>query len=492
MRLSFKRRLILAALSLPLLPGLANAASNTSNAYGLPTGLPSVRNNSDSFTTTELITTSVKGMMDRSCGGYCVIGVCAHLVTGWSWRKGPYAYTVISPRLRHPVPDLLVTSYNHVGDGPYLEWRATVGTMLSLAADPLGIAGGRPDPKRLDEHQSVSFKEVDIIGHPLALLPQILDRNGNMGFSKSSSSFSTAAPFKPPTASGRKTVSFGGNSGGGGIDVTAMLQSAKSGAVATGMSLITSQYQAALLALQGVSIIKDIKQLAQYFKTVKTMLDTASAAAEISARSSIWGNVINPRFESPRMFCPNSVKPLQPYYLSFADAFWWRAGYPITDGPFSGSDHSALILNPFGSDTLPVTANALNPLAEVWGNKYPREGMLNQSHDAKTASVIAWRGMDVLQKSIPGARIGVKLPDDKQGRGGSVGSPRWQMIYPEVKSCQPTPYYPPSGSLTTDFMEPNDFGSYAWNYYRTYTCCSNTRGRYLGSINFPLPLCITI
>ena len=495
------RHPVLLALVLAVLPGYGAAAGD------LPAGgLPAVRDGSDGFNTAQLVATSFKGMLDSSCGGYCIVGICVHTYWRLSLTKKPEFRTIVSPKLRHSVPELLVESYNHPGTEPYLEWRQTVGTVFAAAADALGMAGGRPDPKRLDQHQSVSFKELDIIGHPFAVIPQALDNNGdlnldgnafNIGFwgggnaTTLSDPFAQPAPFKAPRGGQRKIISFDG--GKVGIDANAMLAQAKNGVVAQGMGFISNQYAAALNALKAVDITKDIQQLAKYFKNVSMLVNTASQAAEIAARSSGWANLVNPSFRAPRLICPNSVKPLQPYYLSFADAFWWRSGYPVTDGPFSGTDHSGQVLNPFSGDTLPVTANPMNPLSEVWGNKYPREGMLNQNHDAKTASVIAWRGMDVLMKSVPAPRIGIKVPTTDQGSGGSVGQARWQMIYPEVKSCQATPYYP-SGGIMTDFMEPNFYGSYAWNYYRTYTCCSNSKGSYSGrlSFNFPKPLCVKL
>lgn len=489
-------------LSIVIAP-MARAATVTST---LPTGLPSVRNGSDTFNTADLVTTSMRGMLDPSCGGYCIIGACAHLKFRINWWTGRIEwYTIVSPRLQHPVPDLLVSAYNHPGDEPYAEWQATFGAAMFAVSEALQIKGGRPDPLFLDQHQSGSFKDVDIIGHPLAILPQILDRNGKL---KSSGALKLKAPprFRAPSLSGPDlSVSFSGGANGGGtittgtggggnsINVKAMVRDTLNSALGASMSSIMTAYQTALRALQAVSIINDIKQLAEYFKSIKQMIDAASKVAEISARSSLWVNLLNPQFQSPRLFCPNSVRPLQPYYLSFADAFWWRAGWPVTDGPFSGSNHSGTVLNPFSSDTLPVTANPLNPLAEVWGNLYPREGMINQSHDAKTASVIAWRGMDVLLHSIPGKRVGLPLPPASSERWSKVDHPMWQMIYPEVKSCETTPYYPPNAGLSSkDFMEPNVSGGYAWNYYRRYTCCSNSSGRPIAKVDFPTPLCITL
>jgi TraU protein len=173
---------------------------------------------------------------------------------------------------------------------------------------------------------------------------------------------------------------------------------------------------------------------------------------------------------------------LQPYYLSFADAFFWRSGYPITDGPISGSDHTIQVMNPF--------QNQLGSGLENWGSMYPREGTLDQSHDAKTASVLAWRAMDVLRNDVRvgggGHRVGVPLPANYRNK-----SYYWQMIYPEVKSCVRRPYYTTT-DITKDFMEPNEFGGYAWNIYTRYECCMNTSGRKIGEIPLPTPICLSL
>ena len=441
----------------------------------------------ETFNTVDLIVPSIQGILTEDCGGYCVVGACAHLRWRLTWR-GIRWYTIVSPKIRHGMPVLLVSSYNHPGEEPYAEWRASFSSVISGASDALGVAGGQEDPRALDVHQSVSFKEVDIIGHPLASLPDMVDRGGG---GSGSGNFQRPAPFRSPNTNGNTTASIDG--GNADVNVETMADSLLNGTLGAGMRVILGRYQDALAALQLVDVIQDVEQAAQYFRAIADAMAAISAASEASVRSSIYGNLINPRFRVPRLLCPSNIRSLQPYYLSFADAFWWRAGYPVTDGPISGSDYSGAILNPFSGDTLPVDANPLNPLDEVWGHLYPREGALNQSHDAKTASVVAWRGMDVLLNSVPAPRIGIALPGRVSESGWSVDvdHPRWQMIHPEVKSCQPTPYYS-SSDPTVDFIHINgEFGNYAWNYYRTYTCCSNRRGRLVMTIDFPMPLCIS-
>lgn len=448
----------------------------------------------ETFTTADIILPSIEGILAEDCGGYCIVGACAHINYRLTWR-GIRWYTIVSPKIRHAMPVLLVSSYTNPGEEPYAEWRASFGRVIAGVSGALGVAGGREDPRELDDHQSVSYKEVDVIGHPLASLPAMINSDDTSG--ADGSNLTRPGSFAAPNTGGRHAAPAGSGTGIDDINVDTLASSILGGSFGQGMSSIMARYDDALRALSAIDIVSDLQDAAQYFRAINDAMQAISTASEVSARSSIWVNLINPRFRVPRLLCPNKIKPLQPYYLSFADAFWWRAGYPVTDGPISGSDRSEIILNPVSTDTLPADANPLTD--EVWGHLYPRGGTINQPHDAKAASVIAWRGMDVLRHSVPTPRVGVALPDGVSERQWSVDRdhPRWQMIFPEVKACQPTPHYPDPPDPGIDFMQPHvidgfdqSSGGYAWNYYRRYTCCSNTRGRLTVTLNFPVPLCI--
>ena len=90
----------------------------------------------------------------------------------------------------------------------------------------------------------------------------------------------------------------------------------------------------------------------------------------------------------------------------------------------------------------------------------------------------------MLHKDVRGGvRVGAKLPADYPLRG------KWQMIYPEVKACTDSPYYPDEGA-GIDFMQPNPNGSYAWNYYHTYSCCMNSKGKKILEIELPPAICL--
>jgi hypothetical protein len=448
---------------------------------------------SETFKLKDLIGTSINGMLDKSCGGYCITGVCAHWKWGFSLTKGAYIYTIVSPRLRHALPELLISAYDEVGEEPLKEWRDSFGRVISTAntgtASLLGLAGGlqggRADPLKQGQHQTVSFKEVDVIGHPLSILPDLI----NEGTSPSMSGYQ-APDFSrlanvPPKPVDDDTKSELDNSGLG-FDPGKL----KLPTMADVMETIKQKLIAAIRAFEVIEQIEAVLGAVQTIKKVKenvnTALNTFEATSMTAVAASGWGIIGKPRFQAPKLFCSTDIKPFQPYYLSFADAFWWRSGYPLTDGPLSGTDHSKTVINPFSSDTLPQVGSATKTItSEVWGNMYPRDGSLNQSHDAKTASILAWRGLDVLKTAVAsGHRVGVRLPSSIEGG-------KWQLIFPEVKSCRADPYYPQGSDLKIDSLKPSSHGGYAWNYYRRYECCSNTSGHKIGEAPMP-KICLSL
>ena len=448
---------------------------------------------SETFKLEDLIGTSINGMLDDSCGGYCITGVCAHWKWGFSLTKGAYMYTIISPRIQHALPELLISAYDEVGEEPLKEWRDSFGNIMatansgggSLLGLVGGLQGGRADPLKQGQHQTISFKEVDIVGHPLAMLPDLINEG-------------TA-----PTLSGYQVPEYGNTAK---IDPVPLDRDTQKSVDDSGFGfnvdkikipsmadIVNTIKQKLIAAIQSFEIIQQVEALLGAVQTIKnikenvnTILDTFEVASMTAIASSGWGNLARPRFRAPRLFCPSDIKPFQPYYLSFADAFWWRSGYPLTDGPISGTDHSKTIINPLSLDTLQVVSDTSEVMTkEIWGNMYPRDGSLNQSHDAKTASVLAWRGLDVLKTAVKsGYRVGVELPSSIEGG-------QWQMIFPQVKSCRADPYYPQGSDIKVDSLLPSGYGGYAWNYYRTYECCSNDSGNKIGEL--PLPkVCLSL
>ncbi len=443
----------------------------------------------ETFSLTELVGTSVNGMLEDDCGGYCIVGFCAHLKIGFSLSKGIYYYTIISPKIEHAMADLLVSSYDDEGGEPLQEWRDSAGRLIGATNDqiantmnsPDGLQGGRSDPLEQGEHQTISFKEVDIIGHPLAMLPGLVNSGSSpsfTGYKIPDYQLGVSRKRKNPNNATLNGLSEGGMSFNPSELETSDINSAT--------SLVKNSVAGAIQALNPAEKVDDLATAAQTIKNIRKVLSVMLTASETTVRGSVVGNFLSPRFRAPNLFCPTDVKAFQPYYLTFADSFWWRSGYPLTDGPISGTDHSSTVVNPFSTDTLQTTSGVAGLATnEIWGRLYPRDGTINQSHDAKTASVLAWRAMDVLHTAVKtGHRVGVTLPT-------SATSPKWQLIFPEVKNCRADPYYPQGADLTIDSLMPSGHGGYAWNYYRTYNCCSNTSGRKLTEA--PLPkICLPL
>ena len=443
------------------------------------------RSESPTYNLADLVETSILGIFEEECGDYCVIGLCAHLrwSIGWSGIK---IWTVISPRIRHAMPTLLVSSYDHPGREPFAEWRNTFGVALEatnelvvgpvLLGSPTGLNGGRAEPVQQDTHQSLSYKEVDILGHPTAIIPEILSLDGSIASN-------WAGSYQVPSVNSLPSSGDVANGDSEDWNIEEMYDNA----MASLLETIEGELRAAFLALDVIATLDEIRQNIQKLRDLVAFIQNAMQLAEAAWRGSVWGNFVNPRFRVPNFFCPVDVTALQPHYLSYADGFWWRSGWPLTDGPISGSNHTLDIMNPMSDDGLPTEADGAD--LSTWGHMYPREGTVNNNHDAKTASVLAWRAMDVLKNDVRagtgGYRVGVPLPDGVRTSPG-----KWKMIYPENKVCRDTPYYP-DNNLTEDFMRPSVNGGYSWNYYGVYTCCSNTRGRFLGTFELPTPICMS-
>lgn len=487
----------------PANPLLFNVNSSPSE-FQEPSGLSDTDNKT--FKLKGLIGTSINGMLDESCGGFCITGFCAHLRWGISLFNGLYFYTIFSPKIESTLPDFLISSYNNVGEEPLKEWRNTYGKIIKTANTSIvggllgitdGLQGGISTSKNQKNRQNMAFKEVDIIGHPLTLLPGLINEGSPPslgGYQVPSSgylpNFNDTADTPTVTLSNATKEEL--ETEGFSIDLdkfqiptyNELKEKIQIPSLSDVRNNIQNTVSEAMQSMDIMEQVEEIKSAAQTIKNIKEIVNTALVVGETTVRGSGIGNFASPRFLAPRLFCPTEIKPFQPYYSSFLDSFWWRSGYPLTDGPVSGSNKSSIILNPVSLDTLPKVSNAVDTLKkEVWGNLYPRDGSINQSHDAKTASVLAWRGMDVLRTEVrTGKRVGVALSNNAAGK--------WQMIYPEVKSCRSDPYYP-SPSELEEALKTSSAGGYAWNYYRTYTCCSNTSGSYLATISIP-KFCINL
>ncbi|ASY86714.1 TIGR03756 family integrating conjugative element protein [Xanthomonas citri pv. malvacearum] len=94
--------------------------------------------------------------LSPDCLAYRVVGVCYWLYCTWS---GCTVRT--SVKVRHYVPDAVVSSYSNTGENPWIEVRA-----MSVP-NPTAHAGGDGTTNQEHENNLAKFKNADVIGHPV-------------------------------------------------------------------------------------------------------------------------------------------------------------------------------------------------------------------------------------------------------------------------------------------------------------------------------------
>ena len=121
-----------------------------------------------SITTPEIIARTSQASF--ACLNWRATGLCLWL------DCGPLGCRVRSSlKVGHYNPDLVVSSYNALGDNPWLEIRTTLGIAQATAARSalgtltdlvVGSAGNRTEGTDRRDHKNLVFRETDAIGHP--------------------------------------------------------------------------------------------------------------------------------------------------------------------------------------------------------------------------------------------------------------------------------------------------------------------------------------
>ena len=132
---------------------------------------------------TTLTATDILGSLtlDRSCLNYCITGVCVWLrcsITGCKIRT--------SLRVSHYNPDLVVSVYDQAGDNPWQEAQTLFGgfetqltdNLVGLFHDADAGGGQRTEGGNTTTDQSLRFKEVTAVGHPLSSLTNSIGSSG--------------------------------------------------------------------------------------------------------------------------------------------------------------------------------------------------------------------------------------------------------------------------------------------------------------------------
>ena len=104
-----------------------------------------------SFNTAAIVTSS----LSPQCLEYKVVGICYWLMCTTFGCKGR-----TSTKVRHSVPDAVVSAYSNTGVNPWAE-MSVLGTPT-----PLSQAGNDATTNHVGENAALKFKEADVIGHP--------------------------------------------------------------------------------------------------------------------------------------------------------------------------------------------------------------------------------------------------------------------------------------------------------------------------------------
>lgn len=168
--------------------------------------------------------------------------------------------------------------------------------------------------------------------------------------------------------------------------------------------------------------------------------------------------------------CEGAGTAFMPYLLSTLDTVAWR--YNVPELVYS----EALVpgMREIGARTT----------VDLWGNIYPRGGLLHQTDDYKAGAVVAQRAGDVVTRR---GQIHVYQPLLANARDGywpagalvegDASTGKWQELTPTLsRSCA---VFPHSNSRVQAQQ-----GDFAWALWRPYSCCQRRGQVFLGSTDF--------
>lgn len=467
----------------------------------------------------------VKDSIAKDCLDYCLEGVCVFLVC----KLTPPSCSIhMTPKVSYKQPDALVMVYSKQGEAPWDEWRNTIGKVMSSVEKPLvkALMGAEPNggkttlPNQGGTAHTLYFKNADVVGHPMAFLFNMLSsgrNNGvqfslpkpNLGFGNqgepeypepeikddvAESRFQLGKKDEPPTkqVSGNNLASKVKQSIPSPRDIGKQITKIPSKFKSTAtenfkghinkakafpgkVKKIFDKKEGFKLDSPAKSLVKDFGKFdamndARFDKIMDmgAIKESMSIQKHVGKFSKIAGNLDKAASAfgggtGGNVFCPSEVGPMNPYFMSGIDTMGWRLGFP----------------DRFSANTWIPTRNVVGSIiGNRWGKLYPRQGMIYSIDEHKASAVIAERAMHlVTRKDQKHVYAHLKGPAHEAGKG------QWQMIHPSPsKSCKTF------GSTRKFPFKTSKNGSYAFNYWRPYSCCLDPKGKHLKTIKAKLCL----
>ena len=128
--------------------------------------------------TTDILSRTAQASL--ACLQWMPVGLCFWLRCTWISCD-----VESSLKIGHYNPDLVVSSYNELGQNPWRDIRRVLGNAQTHAANGIlgrlsgiavGSAGNRTEGSGHREHKNLIFRETDAIGHPALALPILGNR----------------------------------------------------------------------------------------------------------------------------------------------------------------------------------------------------------------------------------------------------------------------------------------------------------------------------
>ncbi|QIL83827.1 hypothetical protein G7047_10795 [Diaphorobacter sp. HDW4A] len=453
-----------ASLLLSALPPAAQAAANT----------------------TTILTATVQAY--PSCIHYEPRGICFFLICK------PYCSLETSIRIRHYVPDVVVSTYHDSKNHPWTEvGKPLAKTLQSVGSSLIGAQTDSSGSNHRESTEMATFKSADAIGNPAGMITQMMSGDmGNFGDSFSFPGYEELMKF--PTQELPNIMQQWGN-----VPQQAgnqLMESARGLANAPGalMSSI-SNFQSSLSTMpSGMQAGRDTPAYldntggntsnTEAGKTGVGTMDglfggsestsltgiqqTDTSTVDLSSMKEI-GAMAEAAGGGNDYFCPGAASTFTLHFQSDMDILYWRGVIPLE------------MLYP--QSWIPGMGEvSTDGLTHTWGPTYPRTGEVIQSHPVKASAVFASRVASIITQEAqphiykylkPGGGFKYLAKADKQ---------LWQMLYPKTETTCVT-------FGTNDAVSTGSFGdyktdlgdAYMWNLWNRYDCC-RIKGAFLFSV----------
>lgn len=420
---------------------------------------------------------------------------------------------IVSPKISHNTPEFIVSSYRKQGQQPWTEWRKVFSQAQSKVTN--GVLGkifsgatiggyGTYTEEYTKTDGRMPFKEVDINGHPLSLLPTLL-ANGDM---QVPTMLQDSVDMELSDGDSDGDLDDDSDSSLGDDDENEDEEKERDYMEAAEEALEwveTSGFPAIFLSpeiLDVFSYVNTIKDIGSTVKSVSEVVDMFKQIGDV-----VGGGVgsVSVEFNTDQMMCPSGVLPFTPYFLSGLDLLSWRL--PLFDVISHYADIGYAMV-PFAPDRKVIGTHHSAPVPgrETWGSLYPRIGFVGHDHDGKVGAVVTHRAIDLLLNKEGDDNLGHIMlfdpgfPNYKDHRiipyafnASGITGGTFQKVYPKPSyQCQSTLYNDRNVSqLANDTSAPRStYQSYVHTFWRRYECCMNRGGAYVTDVDID-PICIS-